>query len=942
MIRTKKIAILAIIAMVFTLMPAALFAADSNRLAGADRIGTAIAIADAGWTTTADTVVLAPADQANLVDALAAAPLAGAADAPILLTFKSALNDDVKAKIAALGATKVYVVGAISADVVAEVDAMNGVTAEQLSGANRWATADAINAKLTSPAGTFVVGYNALADALSVASYAAANNYAIVLTKADGTVDASKLVGSKTYLVGGSAVVADYAGATRLSGADRFATNAAVAAGLTFSYDTVYVANGLSMVDALAAAPLAAKANAFVALASGSSVAADVESSNVIAVGGTAAVSDAVRASVLSGDLAVVSVSAINAKEIEVLFNKAVDDETVSEASFKIDDTAVSALDVDSTVALEDDDKTVTITLDDVDFLQNDQGYSVTVVKDGVEDISGEALSADYTDYFLFNDEDAPEVVSVTATAKDDTTAVKVKFNEPVAGNGTYKVDGIGASVTSGDKTDTLTLTSTTLEAGETYSIVIIGEEDISSDVNAMDDPVTMTFKVAGDTAAPTVKSVNVIAQSKLEVVFSEDIEEALIDVTDITFIMGAVAYNETSGLNNADFTVTKEDDDTFEIDISFNAGIFGDDDSKTVTFFLADEAVTDVYGNKFDGEYSKTLTLTKDEAGPVLQSIAVSEDSQRFELTFNEDLGGTSDETKIVVTDADGVRYTVDDASIDGTDGEVLIVDLNAVPAAMEDGTYTIKVNEGAIEDAYANDNVLATMSAVVDEDGDTTDPTVLTFGGTDNNFVVTYSEEVTAATALKASNYLLDGAALPSGSDIYFTDADKDTVNIDLPDGSIDGVAAATDATLTVRNVTDEAGNKIDITSSTGSDITIADNTKAILESAELVSNILILNFNEDLDNTLASSTSTTGALDAVMAEFAIEGDDVAYTDLADTATVEISGKQMIITITDVDGNWADIKAADVITVETVTSPTLTDENGTAVKGEVLVTVD
>lgn len=303
MSRTKKIAILAIIAMVLTMLPVSLFAADDvDRLAGADRISTAIAIADEGWST-ADTVILAPADQANLVDALAAAPLAGQENAPILLTFKNALNANVKAKIEALGASKVYVVGAISNDVVAAVNAIDGVTAEKLSGADRWATADAINAKLVNPAGSFVVGYNALPDALSVASYAAANNFAIVLTKADGTVDASKLVGSTTYLVGGTSVVKDYEGATRLSGADRFATNAAVAAGLSFSYGEVYVANGISLVDALAVAPLAAKADAFVALTNGTDVAAASTvneklsvSSKVIAVGGTSAVSDAVAA----------------------------------------------------------------------------------------------------------------------------------------------------------------------------------------------------------------------------------------------------------------------------------------------------------------------------------------------------------------------------------------------------------------------------------------------------------------------------------------------------------------------------------------------------------------------------------------------------------------------------------------------------------------------
>ncbi|AHF11481.1 cell wall-binding repeat-containing protein [Dehalobacter restrictus] len=305
MSRTKKIAVLAIIAMVLTLMPAAMFAAtaDSTRLSGADRIATALDIASAGtWGTT---VVLAPADQANLVDALAAAPLAGQENAPILLTFKGSLDAAVKAKIAALGATKVYVVGAISADVAAEVDAMTGVTVEALKGNGRIETAKAVNAKLTSPAGTFIVGFDAIPDALSVASYAAKNKYAIVLANGNGTVASADLVGTTKYIVGGTAKVADIAGVERIAGADRFATNNAVAGKLTFDYSKVYVANGMSLVDALAVAPLAAKANAFVALTNGSSVAANAtliskvtSATTVVAVGGTSAVSDTVKAGV--------------------------------------------------------------------------------------------------------------------------------------------------------------------------------------------------------------------------------------------------------------------------------------------------------------------------------------------------------------------------------------------------------------------------------------------------------------------------------------------------------------------------------------------------------------------------------------------------------------------------------------------------------------------
>lgn len=306
MSRTKKIAILAIIAMVLTMLPAQLFAGVADdRLYGQGRIETALEICDA-FGSSADEVVLAAADQANLVDALAAASLAGAKNAPILLTWKDSLVPSVKAKIQDLGASKVYVIGAVSDAVKAEVDAMSGVQAVAVKGKNRWETTKAINALVDNPAGSFVVGYNALPDALSVASFAYANRYEIILADPNGNVPAGQTVrGAVKYVIGGPTLVKDIDGATRIYGANRYETNAKVLDKLGYSFDTVYVANGQNghLVDSLVIAALA-NGNA-VALTDGNSVEAnDVivakqnASTKVVAVGGPTVVPDTVKSSV--------------------------------------------------------------------------------------------------------------------------------------------------------------------------------------------------------------------------------------------------------------------------------------------------------------------------------------------------------------------------------------------------------------------------------------------------------------------------------------------------------------------------------------------------------------------------------------------------------------------------------------------------------------------
>jgi hypothetical protein len=310
MTKIRKLAVLAILAMVIALMPAQLFAANADanslRLAGDDRHQTALQISYAGWDK-AETVILAPSNQANLVDALAAAPLAGQLGAPILLTPVDRLDSNVKARLVTLGAKKVYVVGAIADSVTAEVEAMNNVTAVALKGSNRCDTAAQINGLLTNPQGTFVVGHAALADALSVASFAAKNRYAVIVADASGRIPAGQqALGKKTYLIGGPGLVAADVEGTRIYGQDRFETNLEVAKALSFNYERVYVANGHQshLVDSLAVAPLAAQFGAFVALAddlkyeikAASFVNTKVtKDSKIIAVGGTQALSDSLK-----------------------------------------------------------------------------------------------------------------------------------------------------------------------------------------------------------------------------------------------------------------------------------------------------------------------------------------------------------------------------------------------------------------------------------------------------------------------------------------------------------------------------------------------------------------------------------------------------------------------------------------------------------------------
>lgn len=298
----------------------------TDRLFDNDRNGTAVNIADK--FTSATTAVLAPSSDANLMDALAAAPLAGKFS-PILLTDSKNLSDATKVELIKLKVTNVYVVGAISQAVVDQVNAIHGVTATPLMGSDRIGTAAAINAKLTSPAGSFVVGYNALADALSVASYAAANNYSIIIANPDGSLpNKESLPSTNVYIIGGPTLVQNIAGANRLAGADRFVTNKVVLDTLDYTYKQVFVANGTDphLVDSLVASSLAASSGAPIILTDpvggGDATANEIRTSKlvdkaeIVALGGDSVVSAATLAKFYDTSLPNLTIRSVNPIEI--------------------------------------------------------------------------------------------------------------------------------------------------------------------------------------------------------------------------------------------------------------------------------------------------------------------------------------------------------------------------------------------------------------------------------------------------------------------------------------------------------------------------------------------------------------------------------------------------------------------------------------------------
>lgn len=252
------------------------------RVAGADRVATAVAASQEAFAS-AGTVVVA--SSGSFPDALAAAPVAAALQAPLLLTGPS-LPGAVAEEIGRLGASEAVVVGAIGAVPLLVQEQLRelGLDVRRFAGETRFDTAALLGREIATEGGEVVLASGAaFPDALSAAPLAAAAGLPILLSASASLVDDTAAVlqdlgVTRVLVIGGGAAIS---GAVtdqlpqprRLWGPERYATSVAVAEELLRrggDLGTVYAATGNDFPDALAAGPVAALTQGPVLLVDGS------------------------------------------------------------------------------------------------------------------------------------------------------------------------------------------------------------------------------------------------------------------------------------------------------------------------------------------------------------------------------------------------------------------------------------------------------------------------------------------------------------------------------------------------------------------------------------------------------------------------------------------------------------------------------------------------
>jgi len=250
-----------------------------GRLAGANRYETAVAISQDHFAS-AKTAILATGRV--FADGLSAAGLAGAYDAPILLTQPKMLPGAVAAELVRLGVSHVVICGdeqAISDSVAKAVAALGDIEVERIGGSDRYETSAMIADEIVAVRGddpglVFIARGDTFPDALAVSPIAWAQSAPILLVRPQhlprytvdflyGLADATK-----TIIVGSEAAVSlsvqgelsvTKSGPDRIGGTDRYDTAALVATwaddeGLA-GFGVTGVATGERFADALCAGP---------------------------------------------------------------------------------------------------------------------------------------------------------------------------------------------------------------------------------------------------------------------------------------------------------------------------------------------------------------------------------------------------------------------------------------------------------------------------------------------------------------------------------------------------------------------------------------------------------------------------------------------------------------------------------------------------------------
>ncbi|WP_339232443.1 S-layer protein [Geobacillus sp. FSL W8-0026] len=399
------------------------------------------------------------------------------------------------------------------------------------------------------------------------------------------------------------------------------------------------------------------------------------------------------------------SVTAVNAKTLEIKFNKAVDAATVIDnkgTSDTSDDvvkaTAITLTAIDgqgsvSTVkaSLSDDKKTLKLVADGSQFFTKRYVVDIKNVKtlDG-KDVPSYTTTIDTTDSVR------PSVLS--SSYADNGLTLKVKFSEPLVSVGTVKLyDGtteisVSPKFTAGDDEMTINLASSSVPVNKDLTLKIFGAVDYNGNV-INPNPAELTVKkTTVDTTKPTVQNIEAVNTKTVKVTFSEKL------LSNPTIKIGGQTASVSVDSTGLVYTATLAN--------ALSEGVYAVEVSD----------YKDLAGNQGD-TYTKVVQLKADTTPPKFVSSQVVKIGgvEHLVLTFDEEVTTGSNITVVQLNDKyidennvlKSVNTTLTTTSDNfklylPTDGKSKSVALNI--SSLPKGTYTVTLPNGLVSDLAGN----------------------------------------------------------------------------------------------------------------------------------------------------------------------------------------------------------------------------------------------
>ncbi|MCM3733443.1 S-layer homology domain-containing protein [Fictibacillus nanhaiensis] len=643
----------------------------------------------------------------------------------------------------------------------------------------------------------------------------------------------------------------------------------------------------------------------------------------------------------------VTSVSAINAKTIQVKFNKAIKKSTVVNADGTLENGVISitelgtapAVNADASLAtLSEDGKTLTITASGSSYFNGQ--YTITV-KSAVTDTTDKALTA-YSSVFTNVDTNRPVVSGVEYL---NINTAKVMFSEPIYSLGSVTFSDtdltVGGDVTFVAGNNYALVSLSDLAVNESSTMTFTGATDYAGNL-ITPNPVSVTLtKTQHETVAPTVTEITSTSLSKFKVKFSEKL------VSNPAITLGSTSLVFDGVGKNANLTVD-EAGTTYTVELLAPTT----DGPKNVTV----SSFTDLNGNA-GTTVSKLVNFVADTVKPTLVSSKVEKVNgvEHLVLEYSEEVSAgdavTISGTYVSNYVTSNVSLVTETDSTNVAAGEVLVTPVTGNAKAVKvslagvaKGAYSVNLGQGIVTDGSNASDVKAitftrgddTVSnikplIVKDDDRDTTANESGENGiiVVDNNTIeIDFNTKLDGASATNPANYRIEGATVES---VVLTKntTNAATVKIKLANNSVitDGVR-----NVTVSGVKSEDGTAMD---AYYTQETLVENVAPVLQSASLTANNTItLTFSEGLDAaTVVEDTDGAGPLVNV-ADFKVlvDGVDVTtFTTSAIAVTEAAGGTANVITLT-FDRPLTSAEYAKAITIAPTTGFDIKDAKGNA----------